>query len=246
MLPQAPPAGDPPGARAPAAAPAATTASAASGRSVGGGEEADTRDEASGTHGLTPADRAWVAMAADMAVRLLRSELRIFAGEPQMPPSDVPEDAGLEFFVALYVSIFGLKTTLAHSGPQSTSLSRVLVALRDCVVLHTVAITGYRCRCAFMKKLAEMLGANSCVKQIQAELHHTYRCLFNNFPGKFPSFTKVYRRRRPRKEARGAEPRASSAPPSSGEPLYVRINHGSRLGGLYVRIGHSSALGRQM
>ena len=177
---------------------------------------------ASGTHGLTPADRAWVAMAADVAVRLLRSELRILDGEQLMPPVDVPGDAGLEFFVAAYVRIFVFKTRLAHSGSQSASLSRVLVALRDCLVLHTVAITGYRSRDAFMEKLAEMLGDNGFAMEQKAELHHTYRRLFGDFPGSFDSFTRVYRRRRSRR-VRGAEATAT-------EPVYVRMRHRSAPG----------------
>ena len=180
---------------------------------------------ASATQGLTPADRAWVAMAADMAVRLLRSELRNFDdGETLLLPAAVPDDAGLTFFANTYLSIFLYNKTVPRP-----SLRRVLVPARDCLVFETVAITGYRSRDAFMEKLSEMLGANGLWTEIQAELLHTYARLFGDIPGSFASLTRYYNRRRSRRE-RGAQATTSSSTPFSADPVYVRMRCGSAPG----------------
>ena len=185
---------------------------------------------ASATQGLTPADRAWVAMAADMAVRLLRSELRNFDdGGTLLLPAAVPDDAGLEFFAATYLRFFLLNKRPADSRPPRESLSPVLVAVRDCLVLQTVAITGYRSRDDFIEKLSEMLGANGLWTEIQAELLHTYRRLFGDIPGSFDSLTRFYNRRRSRRD-RGAQATASSSTPFSADPVYVRMRCGSAPG----------------
>ena len=177
-------------------------------------------------------------MAADQAVRRLRCELKLPEVRHLLTcTEEVPTDAEVDVLAKMYVRISGFARHVCLAEQYRESLSGVLVALRDPLVLHMVAKTGYRSRSVFLQTLDATLGEDF-TKQRSAELQHTYRCLFDSVPERFDSMTTTSGRRRSKKAAAAPRLRACSAPihgrlPIPG-PVWISA-------GVHGSVGSSSA-----
>ena len=120
----------------------------------------------------TPVERAAFAMAADQAVRRLRCELKLPEVRHLLTCTEVPTDAEVDFLAKMYVRISGFARHVCLAEQYRESLSGVLVALRDSLVLHMVAKTGYRSRSGFLETLSATL-VDDFTLQRSAELQHT-------------------------------------------------------------------------